>query len=206
MKNGDLILIDSGAQYIEGTTDLTRTFCIGTPTRKQQMDFTIVLKSLISVSEAKWKVGSSEKFIDGIARIPLSKVGEDYNHGTGHGVGQFLEVHEGPHRLSKKSITPIHDSIILSLEPGLYREGEYGIRIENLALTRNVSNAKNDNRQYCFETLTYVPIDLAMILPEKLTREEINWLNRYHDETYSRLNPLLSTEAQAWLRKACQPL
>lgn len=206
LKNGDLILIDSGAQYIEGTTDLTRTICIGTPTRKQQMDFTIVLKSLISVSEAKWEVGSSGKFIDGIARIPLSKVGEDYNHGTGHGVGQFLEVHEGPHRLSKKSITPIHDSIILSLEPGLYREGEYGIRIENLALTRNVSNAKNDNRQYCFETLTYVPIDLAMILPEKLTREEINWLNRYHDETYSRLNSLLSTEAQAWLRKACQPL
>ena len=206
LKNGDLILIDSGAQYIEGTTDLTRTICIGTPTRKQQMDFTIVLKGLISVSEAKWEIGSSGKFIDNFARIPMMDVGEDYGHGTGHGVGQFLEVHEGPYRLSKKSTKSIHDNIILSLEPGLYREGEYGIRIENLALTSNVSNAKNDKQQYCFETLTFVPIDLAMILPEKLTRDEINWLNRYHDETYSRLYPLLSTGAQAWLMKACQPL
>lgn len=206
LNNGDLILIDSGAQYIEGTTDLTRTICIGTPTRKQQMDFTLVLKSLISVSEAKWEVGSSGKFIDKFARIALKKVDEDYNHGTGHGVGQFLEVHEGPFRLSKKSTKPIHDNIILSLEPGLYREGEYGIRIENLAVTTSVSNTNNDNQQYCFETLTHVPIDLSMILPEKLTHEEINWFNRYHDETYSRLYPLLSTEAQAWIMKACQPL
>ena len=206
LVQGDLLLIDSGAQYIEGTTDLTRTIAIGSPNKKQKRDFTLVLQSLITISKARWKMGSKGKFVDEIARKPLSKVREDYGHGTGHGVGQYLEVHEGPYRLSKKCDLPLPANVILSLEPGLYREGEYGIRIENLALSR-LQGARVEERQECsFENLTFVPIDLALVNSDQLTQGERNWLNRYHANTYLKLHSLVSKQAQFWLKEACKPI
>ncbi len=202
----DLILIDSGAQYIEGTTDLTRTLSVGTPNKKQQVDFTLVLRCLIAISQAKWEMGSKGNVVDKIARIPLSEVKEDYDHGTGHGVGQFLAVHEGPYGLSKKNNEPLPNNVILSLEPGLYRAGKYGIRIENLALTKMVNGGSKENQKICFETLTFVPIDLDLILPEQLTKAERAWINRYHSITFSKLNTLVSTQAQDWLKEACRSI
>ncbi len=206
LEFGDLLLIDSGAQYLEGTTDLTRTIAVGTPTKKQQMDFTLVLKSLIAISQANWELGSTGCFIDKFARKPLGEVEEDYNHGTGHGVGQFLEVHEGPYGLSKKNNKPLPNNVILSLEPGLYRPGKYGIRIENLVLTKMKEGVSEVSQQSCFETLTFVPIDLSLVLPEHLTNSEKTWINLYHSKTYSKLCGLVSKGAQSWLNEACRAI
>lgn len=206
LHHGDLLLIDSGGQYLEGTTDLTRTLVVGSPTDKQRNDFTLVLKSLIAISQASWELGSTGSFLDHLAREQLLNVGEDYNHGTGHGVGQYLEVHEGPYSISKKNNSPIPNNILLSLEPGIYREGEYGIRIENLALTNAKPGSGLDNPMSCFETLTYVPIDLSLIAPDNLTGSERGWLNDYHTQTYATLSPRVSTQAQAWLKDTCRSI
>lgn len=206
LGRGDLLLIDSGAQYLEGTTDLTRTLSVGSPDKKQREDFTLVLQCLIAISQAKWDKNSKGNFIDKLARVPLSKAKEDYNHGTGHGVGQFLEVHEGPFGLSKKNDKPLPNNVILSLEPGLYRAGEYGIRIENLALTKLVNGGTGEDQKTSLETLTFVPIDLALILPDKLTKEERNWINQYHSDTYLKINSLVSSQAKDWLKEACLPI
>ena len=208
LQKGELLLIDSGGNYAEGTTDITRTIVLGDPTDEQRRLFTLVLKGLIALSRARWPEGTWGSRLDSIARLPLWQIGADYDHGTGHGVGQFLEVHEGPQRLAAGSRVPLQPGMILSIEPGLYEAGRFGIRTENLAVVEAVDPARNlqDRNMMCFDTLTYVPIDRRLIATQLLTAEENDWINTYHAQTADKLGPLCSPSAQQWLRQACAPL
>ncbi len=209
-QTGDgLLLIDSGGQYPFGTTDITRVVPVGATTREQREDFTRVLKGMISLSRAMFPRGTRSPSLDALARMPIWAAGIDYGHGTGHGVGYFLNVHEGPHgitpHLAPEPQTALEPGMITSNEPGIYRAGRWGVRIENLVLT--VPAEKTEFGEFLrFETLTLCPIDTRCIERNLLSAEEIAWLNAYHAEVASRVGPLLSGPAREWLDRRTRPI
>lgn len=205
---GELLLVDSGGQYIDGTTDITRTVAIGTPTDEHRDCFTRVLQGMIAVSRLRWPRGLAGRDLDSIARFPLWMAGKDYDHGTGHGVGVYMNVHEGPQRLSKVSDVPFEPGMILSNEPGYYRAGSFGIRIENLIAVQAAPplTGADDREMLSFDTLTFCPIDLRLIDRDIMSDDEVAWLNSYHAETYAKLSKRVSDAAKSWLAVATRPL
>ena len=208
IEAGDLIVLDSGGQYLDGTTDITRTLVCGPPAPEARAAFTRVLKGMIAISRLRWPAGLAGQHLDALARYPLWLAGQDYDHGTGHGVGVYLCVHEGPQRLSRLSDVPLEEGMILSNEPGYYREGAFGIRTENLLVVQKAPPLEGaDGREMlAFETLTWVPIERRLIAPDMLSEDERAWLNAYHAETRARIAPRLSPEAAAWLERATAPI
>ena len=207
LEPGSLFLLDSGAQYLDGTTDVTRTIAIGTPTPEMRERFTQVLKGHIAVSTARFPRGTTGSQLDTLARLPLWVVGLDYDHGTGHGVGSFLSVHEGPQRISKVPNTiALQPGMILSNEPGYYKTGAYGIRIENLIVVQPLDLPMAERPMLGFEVLTLVPIDRNLIEPALLTAEEIAWINAYHARVRDALAPALDAETATWLLDATSPI
>jgi Xaa-Pro aminopeptidase len=209
LERGTLYLIDSGGQYVDGTTDITRTVPIGEPTDEMRDRFTRVLKGHIAIATAAFPKGTRGSQLDSFARRPLWEAGLDYAHGTGHGVGSFLSVHEGPQRISPVGSSqsggdePLVAGMILSNEPGYYKTGEYGIRIENLVLVvdRQIEGAEKE--MLGFETLTFAPIDRRLIDVEMLDHEELAWLNCYHAHVLAKIGPQLSGKDLEWLQEAC---
>jgi Xaa-Pro aminopeptidase len=202
----ELLLVDSGGQYRDGTTDITRTIAVGDPGEEARACYTRVLQGLIAISRARWPRGLAGRDLDPLARQALWMAGQDFNHGTGHGVGAFLSVHEGPQRLSRISEVPLEPGMILSNEPGYYREGAFGIRLENLIVVQ-VAEAMGDLRdQLSFETLTFAPFDRRLIDTHQLSAGERDWLNAYHAQVLAHLTPRLSAFALAWARQACEAL
>lgn len=208
LDQNSLFLVDSGAQYLDGTTDITRTIAIGTPTDEMKSRFTHVLKGHIALAKAVFPKGTSGSQLDVLARLPLWQIGLDYDHGTGHGVGSYLSVHEGPQRISKMpSTVPLQPGMILSNEPGYYKTGAYGIRIENLVTVGNCPAPENAERDLlCFETLTFAPIDKNAIDATALTSDEKAWLNGYHADVWAKLSPLVGGDVKDWLKGATAPL
>lgn len=203
---GELYLVDSGAQYQDGTTDITRTLPVGEPTKEMRERYTLVLKGMIQISMLRFPAGTRGADIDAFARAALWKAGLDYAHGTGHGVGSFLSVHEGPQRIAKSGTEKLLAGMILSNEPGYYKEGAYGIRLENLiVVTEAVPVEGGELPMHGFETLTLVPFDKRMIATELLTREEFDWLNAYHARVRDEVGPLLTGDERAWLEAATSP-
>jgi Xaa-Pro aminopeptidase len=202
-----LFLIDSGGNYRDGTTDITRTIQVNRATRAMREAFTRVLKGMIAISLAVFPKGTSGAQIDALARLALWEAGQDYDHGTGHGVGSFLSVHEGPQRLSKLGTQTLLPGMILSNEPGYYREGKFGIRIENLIIVEPRAIAGAEREMLGFETITLAPIDRRLILKAMLTKRERDWLNAYHARVEATLAPLLADAAEReWLKTACAKL
>lgn len=204
----ELFLVDSGAQYLDGTTDITRTVAVGDPGAFARQCYTRVLQGVIAISRARWPRGLAGRDLDPLARAALWAAGQDFDHGTGHGVGAFLSVHEGPQRISRTSEVPLEEGMILSNEPGYYREGEFGIRLENLIVVEKAARPEGGDArdQLCFETLTFVPFDRRLVLAEELARADRDWLDAYHAAVLERIGPRLSDKALAWARAACAPL
>ena len=201
LQSNEIVLVDSGGQYPDGTTDITRTVILGTATTEQKKRFTQVLKGHIQLALAKFPAGITGAHLDILARAALWKDGEDFDHGTGHGVGSFLSVHEGPQSISRRSNVPLKAGMIVSNEPGFYKNDEYGIRIENLVLIINAeTNGSRD--MMAFETLTLAPIQQDLIDKSMLTIDEITWLNRYHQTVYDTLYSQLPADTQLWLKAA----
>jgi Xaa-Pro aminopeptidase len=208
---GELFLIDSGGQYEDGTTDITRTIAVGAPNADLREDmrksFTLVLKGHIAIARAVFPDGTTGAQLDTLARQFLWRDGRDFDHGTGHGVGSYLSVHEGPARISKLGTAPLKRGMILSNEPGYYRPGTYGIRIENLVLIAEAAPVADAEKPLnCFETLSLAPIDRRLIEPALMTQDEIAWLDTYHARVHDVLAPLLDEPTRAWLNGACAPL
>ncbi|MBV2149662.1 aminopeptidase P family protein [Sphingobium sp. AS12] len=208
IETGTLYLVDSGGQYRDGTTDVTRTLAIGTPTREMQERFTLVLKGHIALARAVFPVGTRGGQLDILARQFLWAQGLDYAHGTGHGVGSFLSVHEGPQRIATfgGGDEPLQAGMILSNEPGYYKTGEYGIRIENLVLVEERAVPGAEKPMLGFETLTFAPIDRHLIALDLLSADERTWVDAYHAKVLSVVGPQLDGDAKAWLEGACAPL
>lgn len=201
-----LYLVDSGGQYLDGTTDITRTIAIGQPSAEMIKQFTLALKGHIGVARARFPKGTRGYQIDTLARQHLWAEGYDYDHGTGHGVGHFLSVHEGPASISKKQIdVPLTEGMVLSNEPGYYRADAFGIRIENLELVVETPS-NGDFPVLSFESLTRCPIDKRNINVDMLTRPELAWLNDYHQKVWEQISPLVEGEVKEWLREATLPL
>ena len=205
---GELFLVDSGGQYVNGTTDITRTVAIGTVGEEEKRFFTLVLKGMIGISRARFPKGTRGVDLDVLARIALWQAGANYAHGTGHGVGSYLSVHEGPQGISRRAMQELLPGMIVSNEPGYYRPGQFGIRIENLLYVRGAEEIDGgDEAMLGFETLTWCPIDRALIVPALLTDEERRWLDDYHARTRDMLLPLVETpSARLWLEDATRPL
>ncbi len=203
----NLLLIDSGGQYLDGTTDITRTIALGSVSKKQKEDYTTCLKAHIALATAVFPAGTKGYSLDAIARKPLWDRGLNYGHGTGHGVGYFLSVHEGPMSIrTEYNNEPIREGNVLSNEPGIYREGEYGIRIENLILCKRHSTGEFGNF-LCFETLTLCPLERKLINIELLTKIEIDWINHYHENLRTKIAPLLEDRTiLEWFILQCLPL
>ena len=203
-----LLLVDSGGQYVDGTTDITRTIPIGTPPEGAAHAFTRVLQGMIAVSRVRFPVGVAGCHLDALARAPLWAEHRDYDHGTGHGVGVYLGVHEGPARISRAGTTPLEPGMILSNEPGYYREGAWGIRIENLVVVVEAERPEggDDRAMLGFDTLTWVPIDRRLIRGALLSPDERVWLDGYHAGVLARIGPLVDEADLRWLRAACTPL
>lgn len=203
-----LLLLDSGGQYLEGTTDITRTTALGTPTDEQRRNFTLVLKGHIALATIQFPVGTTGLQLDPLARMYLWKAGLNYGHGTGHGVGYFLNVHEPPQGFAAsgaRGSTPFQPGMLTSNEPGFYKDGHYGIRIENLVLC--MEGPETDYGKFLeFETMTLFPIDLALIDAALLDRSEKDWLNRYHEKVFENLSPYLTPEEVDWLERKCRPV
>ncbi len=200
---GELFLIDSGGQYEDGTTDITRTIAVGTPSAEMRRNFTLVLKGHIAIARAVFPDGTTGAQLDTLARQFLWQAGLDYDHGTGHGVGSYLSVHEGPARIAKLGTAPLKRGMILSNEPGYYRTGAYGIRIENLILVTEAPPVPEAEKQLnAFETLTLAPIDLRLVEPSLLDADESAWLGAYHARVRDALAPLLDAPAREWLLAA----
>lgn len=209
LEDGQLIVLDSGGQYLDGTTDITRTIPIGTPPDEACEAFTRVLQGMIAMSRLRWPVGLAGRDIEAIGRMPLWLAGQDFDHGLGHGVGAYLSVHEGPQRLSRVSHVPIEAGMILSNEPGYYREGAFGIRIENLIVAedaRDKPGGDSHRKMLSWRTLTFAPIDRRLIVTERLTSAERDWLNAYHAEVSEKIGPRLSPAAKTWLDAATAPI
>ncbi|MBC7586347.1 MAG: M24 family metallopeptidase, partial [Tardiphaga sp.] len=204
---GDLLLIDSGAQYEDGTTDVTRTIAIGEPTEEMRDRFTRVLRGHIAIARAAFPDGTSGAQLDTLARQFLWHAGLDFAHGTGHGVGSYLSVHEGPARISKVGTTPLKRGMILSNEPGYYKADGFGIRIENLepVVAADIDGAEQPMNQ--FETLTLAPIDRRLINAGRISLRELKWINDYHARVRREVMPLLDDEpTRVWLHAATEPL
>ena len=201
-----LVLIDSGAQYLDGTTDITRTIALGELTEEQRRVYTLVLKGHIQLDRCRFPAGACGSQIDALARAPMWREGYNYMHGTGHGVGSYLNVHEGPHQIRMEwRPAPLQAGMTVTNEPGIYLEGKFGVRIENtLLIVPAESTAFGDFLK--FETLTLAPIDTAPIVLEMLSTEEREWLNNYHRRVYERLSPYLEGNEKEWLRKATLPI
>ncbi len=207
-KKNTLYLIDSGAQYRDGTTDITRTIAIGRANAEMRKNFTLVLKGHIALAQAVFPKGISGSNLDVLARSPLWQQGLDFDHGTGHGVGSYLGVHEGPQRISKApSPVSLKPGMILSNEPGYYKAGEYGIRIENLVLVTQLEQIPGGEQTMLgFETLSWAPIDRTLVNRKMLSPSELKWLNAYHAQVFARISPLLERPEKTWLKRACAPL
>ncbi|MEL6112742.1 MAG: aminopeptidase P family protein [Pseudomonadota bacterium] len=205
---GSLYLVDSGGQYPDGTTDITRTVPIGTPTDEMRDRFTRVLKGHILLGTARFPEGTTGHQLDALARLPLWQAGLDYDHGTGHGVGSYLGVHEGPQRIAKSpNSVALRPGMILSNEPGFYKAGEFGIRIENLVIvTKATAIKKGERAMMGFETITLAPINRDLIISDLLTPAERVWLNQYHQRVRDTLTPLLPAEIGAWLAAQTEPI
>ena len=207
LRNNSLYLVDSGAQYLDGTTDVTRTIAIGQPSDEMRDRYTRVLKGHIAIATARFPIGTTGTQLDPFARRALWDAGIDYDHGTGHGVGSYLSVHEGPARIAKTQSVALEQGMILSNEPGYYKAGEYGIRIENLVLVREpVEIKQGEYPLLSFETLTMVPIDTRPIAPGLLTPQEIQWVDAYHEQVRDALTIHLNQEEQDWLARATMPI
>lgn len=206
VQQNELLLVDSGAQYLDGTTDITRTIAIGDPGQEARECYTRVLQGLIAISRVRFPKGLPGRDIDALARFNLWVAGQDYDHGTGHGVGAFLSVHEGPQRISRVSEVPLEPGMILSNEPGYYREGAFGIRLENLIVVGEAPALGDNRAQMSFETLTFVPFDRRLILREELSPGETRWLDAYHAEVLEKLGSRVSGAAVTWLTHACAPI
>jgi Xaa-Pro aminopeptidase len=208
LELGQIFLIDSGGQYLDGTTDVTRTVAVGEAGSEEKHRFTLVLKGHIALARARFPAGTSGSQLDSLARKPLWDHGLDYDHGTGHGVGSYLSVHEGPQRIAKiGSSVPLKPGMILSNEPGYYKTGAYGIRIENLVIVTKLSIDGAEREMLGFETLTLAPIDLNLVEPGLLTADERAWLNAYHARVNAEIGPkLTSAEEKAWLETATRPI
>jgi Xaa-Pro aminopeptidase len=205
IKRG-IFLVDSGAQYEDGTTDITRTLAVGAPTQEMRDRFTRVLKGHIAIARAVFPQGTSGAQIDALARLPLWQAGLDFDHGTGHGVGSYLSVHEGPQRISKLSNVALEPGMILSNEPGYYKAEHFGIRIENLVVVAPVKIKGAERDMLGFETITFAPIDLALVESKLLDGDEIAWLDAYHARVRKLISPQLSPDERAWLKQATQPI
>ncbi|WP_299826882.1 aminopeptidase P family protein [uncultured Roseobacter sp.] len=209
LEDGQLIVLDSGGQYLDGTTDITRTIAIGAPPEEACEAFTRVLQGMIAMSRLRWPIGLAGRDIEAIGRMPLWLAGQDFDHGLGHGVGAYLSVHEGPQRLSRVSHVPIEAGMILSNEPGYYREGAFGIRIENLIVAQEAPDkpgGDNHRKMLNWRTLTFAPIDRRLIVADRLTVAERDWLNAYHAEVSEKIGPRLSPAAKTWLDAATAPI
>ncbi|MEM5440301.1 aminopeptidase P family protein [Paraburkholderia diazotrophica] len=209
IEGNGLLLIDSGGQYLSGTTDITRVVPIGTIDDEHRRDFTTVLKGTMALSRAKFPRGIRSPMLDAIARAPIWEMGADYGHGTGHGVGYFLNVHEGPqvisHYAPAEAWTAMEEGMITSIEPGIYRPGKWGIRIENLVLNRPAQKTEFGDFLE-FETLTLCPIDTRCVALNLLRDDERAWLNAYHEMVRARVSPHVSGDAKAWLDTRTQPV
>jgi Xaa-Pro aminopeptidase len=204
---GTLYLVDSGGQYLDGTTDVTRTVAIGEPTDEMRRHYTLVLKGHIAISTARFPDGTRGIDLDGFARRALWEAGLDYGHGTGHGIGSFLSVHEGPQSISRNGMPALEPGMIVSNEPGYYREGHYGIRLENmLAVTAAEAVEGGEIPMMSFETLTLAPFDRRLIMPELLPADELAWLNAYHARVWREISPALKGGERKWLKAATAPL
>lgn len=209
LRSGEIVVIDSGGQYQDGTTDITRTVSVGPVDPVAKAAFTRVLQGMIGISRLRWPKGVTGGHLDAIARYPLWLAGQDYDHGTGHGVGCYLSVHEGPQRLSRVSDVPLEPGMILSNEPGYYREGAFGIRIENLVLVEEAADLAGGDahrKMLSFETLTWVPIDRRLIDASLMSAAERDWLDGYHAEVLEKVAPRVSDAARSWLLGATAPI
>lgn len=206
LADGEIYLVDSGGQYDDGTTDITRTVAIGKPPRKAAMDFTLVLKGHIAIDKARFPKGTRGIDLDTLARNALWQHGKDYAHGTGHGVGSYMNVHEGPQGIHRRSMEVLQPGMILSNEPGFYIEGHYGIRIENLVIVTEPEDIGGNIMTHAFENITWAPIDKQLIETSLLTYDEINWLNQYHANVFTRLSPHVDEAVLDWLKIATAPL
>ncbi len=208
LEQGTLFLIDSGGQYPDGTTDITRTVPIGIPTEEMRRCYTLVLKGHIALATVKFPRGTSGHQLDVLARRPLWEAGLEYDHGTGHGVGSYLGVHEGPQNISKKLISqPLEPGMICSNEPGYYKAGEFGIRIENLIVVNEPEAVSGGEREMLsFETITMAPLERQLIDQRLLTQDEINWVNNYHTEVYAKLAGDAEPGVEVWLKEMTAPL
>jgi Xaa-Pro aminopeptidase len=207
LGDGELFLLDSGAQYQDGTTDITRTVPVGQPTEEMRERYTLVLKGVIGISLLRFPAGTRGADIDAIARLALWQHGLDYAHGTGHGVGSYLAVHEGPQRIAKTGTEKLLEGMILSNEPGYYKPGHYGIRLENLIIVTAAEQlADGDIATHGFETLTLAPFDRRMLRADLLLPEERAWLETYHARVLSEIGPMVDGETLKWLEAATAPL
>ncbi len=212
IESGQLYLVDSGGQYADGTTDVTRVVPVGEPTDEMRDRFTRVLKGHIAIATAVFPEGTTGAQLDGFARRPLWEVGLDYGHGTGHGVGAYLSVHEGPQRIAQpfypggQSLEPLREGMFLSNEPGYYKAGAFGIRIENLVLVVKRPVPGAEQSMLGFETLTFAPIERTLVKPDLLTLEELAWLNLYHVRVLEVLGPQLGGDELRWLEAKCAPI
>ncbi|MEY8830559.1 aminopeptidase P family protein [Sedimentitalea sp. XS_ASV28] len=209
LEDGHLLVLDSGGQYLDGTTDITRTIAIGPPGAQERAAFTRVLQGMIAMSRLRWPKGLAGRDIEAIGRMPLWLAGQDFNHGLGHGVGAYLSVHEGPQRLSRMSTVPLEPGMILSNEPGYYREGAFGIRIENLLVVEDASTPPDgdaEREMLCWKTLTFVPIDRRLIDTDMLSPDDRKWLNNYHCDVREKIAPRVGKSAQMWLDAATAPI
>ncbi|MBL8543519.1 MAG: aminopeptidase P family protein [Hyphomonadaceae bacterium] len=208
LARGSLFLIDSGGQYLDGTTDITRTVAIGRASPEMKDRFTRVLKGHIALSRVRFPKGTTGHQLDALARLSLWEAGLDYDHGTGHGVGVYLGVHEGPHRIAKLVNTqPLEPGMIVSNEPGYYKTGAYGIRIENLQVVTPAADIEGGERPMLgFETLTLAPIARELIVKKLLSKEELAWVDAYHARVWAEIGPQLDGEAKTWLESATKPL
>ncbi|WP_371036726.1 aminopeptidase P family protein [Rhodosalinus sp. FB01] len=208
LKAGELYLVDSGGQYLDGTTDITRTVAIGTPTEEMRACYTRVLQGLITLSRLRWPAGLAGRDLDALARMPLWLAGQDYAHGTGHGVGAYLSVHEGPQKIARAGEAELLPGMILSNEPGFYREGAFGIRLENLIVVEDAPELPGGSvaKMLRFHTLTYVPFERRLVEAEMLHGPERAWLNAYHALVRSKIGPRLGSAAKTWLDAATAPI
>ncbi|HTI66371.1 MAG TPA: aminopeptidase P family protein [Caulobacteraceae bacterium] len=208
LQPGELLLVDSGAQYLDGTTDVTRTVAMGEPAAEMRERFTLVLRGHIALARVRFPAGTTGSALDTLARAPLWMAGLDFDHGTGHGVGSYLGVHEGPQRIAKRpDSTALQPGMIVSNEPGYYKTGAYGIRIENLQVVTEASEPPGGERPMLgFETLTLAPIDRRLVVTEMLAPEERAWLDAYHARVLKLIGPQVEPPVRTWLKKACAAL
>jgi Xaa-Pro aminopeptidase len=208
MERGSLLLVDGGGQYLDGTTDVTRTVAVGEPDADQRRMFTLVLKGHVAMATVRFPAGTTGHQLDALARLPMWMAGLDYDHGTGHGVGSYLGVHEGPQRIAKLvNSQPLLTGMILSNEPGYYREGHWGIRIETLQVVTPPEPIPGGERpMHGFEQLTFAPLDRRLIDVDLLTAGERAYVDAYHAETLAKVGPLLDAGVRAWLERQCAPL